>query len=65
MEIIPTVHVRLNETSMMGEWNCPGCGKINEVFLFSETLPLAKEEVKRLESVQCDGDSCARRFEVD
>lgn len=62
-EIIPKVSLSVKADTLLAEWHCPGCGDINQTFLFSETHSLAIKEARSIEQVQCD--SCTRKYQVE
>lgn len=61
-EIIPKVSVMVKAETLLGEWNCPGCGDLNQIFLFSETHSQAIKEARSIEQTQCD--SCTRKYQT-
>jgi hypothetical protein len=62
-ETVPKVRPHIDRDSLEVTWPCPGCGKVNLLYTFSETLNSVKHEIKNVDKVSCT--ECCRNFEVD
>jgi transcription elongation factor Elf1 len=61
-EIIPHAHLKVKSDNCDCEWECPGCGWVNEVYLFSERLKDATLEAQGIQNVQCQ--NCGKKFDT-